>query len=54
MAETVFFVEPTEEEADYAIRIFTPTTELPFAGHPTPGPPTPGWNPAANRAPAAP
>ncbi len=37
MAETVFFVESTEEEADYAIRIFTPTTELPFAGHPTLG-----------------
>ncbi|WP_246055568.1 PhzF family phenazine biosynthesis protein [Glutamicibacter uratoxydans] len=37
MAETAFFVEPTDEEADYAIRIFTPTTELPFAGHPTLG-----------------
>ena len=37
LAETVFFVEPTDEEADYAIRIFTPSTELPFAGHPTLG-----------------
>ena len=37
MAETAFFVEPTDDEADYAIRIFTPTTELPFAGHPTLG-----------------
>jgi len=37
VAETVFFVEPTHEEADYAIRIFTPSTELSFAGHPTLG-----------------
>ncbi len=37
LSETVFFVTPTEPEADYAIRIFTPTTELPFAGHPTLG-----------------
>ena len=36
-SETVFFVEPTSAEADYAIRIFTPSTELPFAGHPTLG-----------------
>ena len=37
MSETVFFVAPTHPEADYAVRIFTPSTELPFAGHPTLG-----------------
>jgi trans-2,3-dihydro-3-hydroxyanthranilate isomerase len=35
-SETVF-VLPTEAEADVRIRIFTPNTELPFAGHPTLG-----------------
>jgi len=28
---------PTDPSADYLLRIFTPTTELPFAGHPTLG-----------------
>lgn len=36
-SETVFFIAPTEPGADYSIRIFTPSTELPFAGHPTLG-----------------
>lgn len=36
-SETIFFTTPTESQADYAIRIFTPSTELPFAGHPTLG-----------------
>lgn len=36
-SETVFFVSPSNPRADYAIRIFTPSTELPFAGHPTLG-----------------
>lgn len=36
-SETVFFISPTESDADYAIRIFTPSIELPFAGHPTLG-----------------
>ncbi len=36
LSETVF-VLPAEAGADARIRIFTPTTELPFAGHPTLG-----------------
>jgi trans-2,3-dihydro-3-hydroxyanthranilate isomerase len=31
------FVLPTEADADVRIRIFTPSSELPFAGHPTLG-----------------
>jgi PhzF family phenazine biosynthesis protein len=37
LSETTFLTTPTEEQADYQLRIFTPTTELPFAGHPTLG-----------------
>src|SRR3954469_9496077 len=37
LSETTFVVAPRHEEADYGVRIFTPTTELPFAGHPTLG-----------------
>lgn len=37
LAETVFLVPPTSPAADYRARIFTPTEELPFAGHPTLG-----------------
>jgi PhzF family phenazine biosynthesis protein len=37
LSETVFLLEPTAAEADYRARIFTPTRELPFAGHPTLG-----------------
>lgn len=37
LAETVFLLPPTDPRADYAVRIFTTTTELPFAGHPTLG-----------------
>ena len=36
-SETTFLVPPEDEEADYGVRIFTTTTELPFAGHPTLG-----------------
>jgi trans-2,3-dihydro-3-hydroxyanthranilate isomerase len=36
LSETVF-VLPAEGDADARIRIFTPTAELPFAGHPTLG-----------------
>jgi PhzF family phenazine biosynthesis protein len=36
-SETTFVLPPTKAEADYALRIFTPTMELPFAGHPTLG-----------------
>ena len=35
LSETVFILEPTDPEADYRVRIFTPMNELPFAGHPT-------------------
>lgn len=37
LSETVFFVRPTAAGADYHIRIFTPGSELPFAGHPSVG-----------------
>lgn len=37
LSETVFFQRPGEPGADYHIRIFTPTSELPFAGHPSVG-----------------
>src|SRR5437762_1495553 len=37
LAETTFVVPPSREGADYRVRIFTPTLELPFAGHPTLG-----------------
>ena len=35
LSETVFIVSPTTPGADYRARIFTPMSELPFAGHPT-------------------
>lgn len=37
LSETTFLLAPTEPGADYRVRIFTPTVELPFAGHPTLG-----------------
>jgi PhzF family phenazine biosynthesis protein len=37
LSETTFVLPPTESEADYRVRIFTPVLELPFAGHPTLG-----------------
>jgi PhzF family phenazine biosynthesis protein len=37
LSETTFVFPPTEEGADYRVRIFTPARELPFAGHPTLG-----------------
>ena len=36
-SETTFVLPPKSPEANAAIRIFTPHTELPFAGHPTVG-----------------
>ncbi|MFK7838281.1 MAG: PhzF family phenazine biosynthesis protein [Sulfitobacter sp.] len=36
-AETTFLMPPTQAGADYAVRIFSPTREMPFAGHPTLG-----------------
>ncbi len=37
LSETTFLLPPTRPEADYRVRIFTTTAELPFAGHPTLG-----------------
>jgi PhzF family phenazine biosynthesis protein len=37
LSETTFLLPPTDERADYRVRIFTPVQELPFAGHPTLG-----------------
>jgi PhzF family phenazine biosynthesis protein len=37
LSETTFLLPPTHASADYQVRIFTPTEELPFAGHPTLG-----------------
>ncbi|PJI91010.1 PhzF family phenazine biosynthesis protein [Luteimicrobium subarcticum] len=41
LSETTFLLQPSGEGAaagaDYRLRIFTPTGELPFAGHPTVG-----------------
>ena len=37
LSETTFLLAPTDERADYQLRIFTTQTELPFAGHPTLG-----------------
>jgi trans-2,3-dihydro-3-hydroxyanthranilate isomerase len=36
-SETVFVLPASDADADVRIRIFTPTLELPFAGHPTLG-----------------
>ena len=37
LSETTFLLPPENSEADYKLRIFTPRSELPFAGHPTLG-----------------
>ncbi|MFJ5227331.1 PhzF family phenazine biosynthesis protein [Streptomyces sp. NPDC088400] len=37
LSETTFVLPATVPEADYRLRIFTPRSELPFAGHPTLG-----------------
>lgn len=37
LSETTFLLPPTDEAADYRVRIFTPDREMPFAGHPTLG-----------------
>lgn len=37
LSETTFLLPATEPGADYRLRIFTPRSELPFAGHPTLG-----------------
>lgn len=37
LSECTFILPPTSPDADYSVRIFSLTTELPFAGHPTLG-----------------
>jgi PhzF family phenazine biosynthesis protein len=37
LSETTFLCRPTDDTADYRVRIFTTRIELPFAGHPTLG-----------------
>ncbi|WP_411566556.1 PhzF family phenazine biosynthesis protein [Pseudomonas orientalis] len=37
LSETTFLLTPRDPRADYRVRIFTTTQELPFAGHPTLG-----------------
>jgi trans-2,3-dihydro-3-hydroxyanthranilate isomerase len=37
LSETAFTMSPTSARATYRLRIFTPTRELPFAGHPSIG-----------------
>ncbi len=37
LSETTFLCAPTDPGADYRVRIWTTTGELPFAGHPTIG-----------------
>jgi len=37
LSETVFVLPPTDPSATYRARIFTPESELPFAGHPSVG-----------------
>ena len=37
LSETTLVLAPRASGADYLVRIFTPTRELPFAGHPTLG-----------------
>src|SRR3954469_17239964 len=37
LSETTFVLKPTSADATYRARIFTPSVELPFAGHPSVG-----------------
>lgn len=37
LSETTFLLKPENPQASYKLRIFTPTDEIPFAGHPTVG-----------------
>ncbi len=37
LSETTYLLPPTNPDAHYRLRIFTPQSELPFAGHPTLG-----------------
>ena len=37
LVETTFVLAPSDARASYRLRIFTPSKEIPFAGHPTIG-----------------
>ena len=37
LSETAFVLPPTVDDATYRLRMFTPSAELPFAGHPSVG-----------------
>ena len=37
LVETTYLLPPRQAAASYRLRIFTPTREIPFAGHPTIG-----------------
>ena len=37
LSETTFVLPPTDPQATYWMRIFTPAKEIPFAGHPSVG-----------------
>ena len=37
LPETTFVIPPSSEDASFRLRIFTPTVELPFTGHPAIG-----------------
>jgi PhzF family phenazine biosynthesis protein len=37
LAETTFILQPTDSKADYWLKVFSPTREMLFAGHPTLG-----------------
>lgn len=37
LAETTFILPPRDPRADYQLKIYSPTREMPFAGHPTLG-----------------
>jgi predicted PhzF superfamily epimerase YddE/YHI9 len=43
LSETTFVFAPDDHEDLASVRIFTPGTELPFAGHPTIGTARPAW-----------
>jgi PhzF family phenazine biosynthesis protein len=51
LSETTFLLPPTNDRADYRLRIFTPGGELPFAGIPLSGRLAPGWMRGECRAP---
>jgi len=59
LSETTFLLPATDPAADYRVRIFTPSVELPFAGHPTLGTARvwldlhrPGWSAGSDNGPA--